>query len=948
MPDQKLLTQIPIMSRSGQERIIECESLPDNPEEICNILKEENAQMTAYLRFALYYNINRKGPETAVTILRKGLSQARGSNDERIRLNNLLVSLYYKMAKNHKDRTQKSELLNEAIRQLNTVSSVSAQNPITWVVKGFIYLGQNDPDAAYTAFKNAWGLANHNIPALFGMARIKYLRQEYKDALKLYQEILRLKPDLTEPDPRVGIGLCFNKLQNFDEAIAAFDRALELNPNNISASILLATLELDISKQFEEVDVNDRLSNFVAAMSRATKVLETNPNHSSALILLAHGLFFQRDFKNLIEAARRAEEHTDSKPILAEAHFHQARAYHVMEDYKKALYHYTQAINYNENHLLSIYGYGQMLIKFGRYEEAKIIFETLRRQNPNFLDVVTILAILAANTALEETESPRKESAFEEFNLITKAISDNAYDNPEILIVKSFAIEGKNAYKSLQALNKAEEMYKKANESIPLELFNKKGNLFFKLGDYAEASQCYRDALEKCELLPSPQSDVRITLFYNLARSYEASHNFKEAQDLYNQIINEHPAFIPARLRLAAIEEFHRNNAKANDIYNEILEFDENNVEVRRRLAVNQIRQGDVRLSRRSLEMIHSENKNDIVASTALGSLHLFKARSLRQDRDLREQAYKKAVEYFQKALQKNPKNVWAANGITVAIAETGRFKEAQELFWKLKKHNPIPEIIINYAHVCSQMNEYNPAILAYEGVSKKSQHKDVSVLEWIGRSCYLLAKETKNLSKMDEALIWTEKALRLAPTNKLIVHNVALIQQSRAQLIGEPEVVQSSTELMSAIADVECAHRTFEYLVIEGPSYVNFDKEVLNQRINFGRSTVSSLESKLEEALKQEEIRRKKEEEAQERAERLRREQNKIAMEEERKKKEEFERALENQRRIDQQLREYTEKQSEIWGEETKKRKSRKYIDSDDEDPEPFHKKAHLGLDRS
>ncbi|CAG8536419.1 19050_t:CDS:2, partial [Gigaspora rosea] len=310
------------MSRSGQERIIECESLPDNPEEICNILKEENAQMTAYLRFA--------GPETAVTILRKGLSQARGSNDERIRLNNLLVSLYYKMAKNHKDRTQKSELLNEAIRQLNTVSSVSAQNPITWVVKGFIYLGQNDPDAAYTAFKNAWGLANHNIPALFGMARIKYLRQEYKDALKLYQEILRLKPDLTEPDPRVGIGLCFNKLQNFDEAIAAFDRALELNPNNISASILLATLELDISKQFEEVDVNDRLSNFVAAMSRATKVLETNPNHSSALILLAHGLFFQRDFKNLIEAARRAEEHTDSKPILAEAHFHQARAYHVM------------------------------------------------------------------------------------------------------------------------------------------------------------------------------------------------------------------------------------------------------------------------------------------------------------------------------------------------------------------------------------------------------------------------------------------------------------------------------------------------------------------------------------------------------------------------------------------------------------------------------------------
>ncbi|CAG8598580.1 7425_t:CDS:2, partial [Racocetra fulgida] len=174
------------------KRIFQTDELPLNSEEMCNILKEENSQMTVYLRFA-------------------------------IRLNNLLASLYYKLAKNTKNKSQKSELLNEAIRQLNTVSSVSAQNPITWVVKGFIYLGRNDPDAAYSAFKNAFGLANHNIPALFGM----YLRQEYKEALKLYQEILRLKPDLSEPDPRVGIGLCFNKLQNFDEAIAAFDRALE-------------------------------------------------------------------------------------------------------------------------------------------------------------------------------------------------------------------------------------------------------------------------------------------------------------------------------------------------------------------------------------------------------------------------------------------------------------------------------------------------------------------------------------------------------------------------------------------------------------------------------------------------------------------------------------------------------------------------------------------------
>ncbi|CAG8822555.1 8397_t:CDS:2, partial [Racocetra persica] len=72
-------------------------------------------------------------------------------------------------------------------------------------------------------------------------------------------------------------------------------------------------------------------------------------------------------------------------------------------------------------------------------------------------------------------------SAFEEFNTITRAFSDNTYDNPEIFIVRAHAIEGKNAYKSLQACKRAEAMYIQSKEPIPVELFNKKGNMLYKL-----------------------------------------------------------------------------------------------------------------------------------------------------------------------------------------------------------------------------------------------------------------------------------------------------------------------------------------------------------------------------------------------------------------------------------------------------------------------------------
>lgn len=67
----------------------------------------------------------------------------------------------------------------------------------------------------------------NNVIALLGKARIHYGRNQYAIALRLYQKALVARPDM-QPDPRIGIGQCFWHLKMKSDALAAWERALEL------------------------------------------------------------------------------------------------------------------------------------------------------------------------------------------------------------------------------------------------------------------------------------------------------------------------------------------------------------------------------------------------------------------------------------------------------------------------------------------------------------------------------------------------------------------------------------------------------------------------------------------------------------------------------------------------------------------------------------------------
>ena len=74
-----------------------------------------------------------------------------------------------------------------------------------------------------------------NMMAVLGKARVHFTLGKYAEALQAYQTVLERVPDMTDPDPRIGVGCCLWQLGHTDDAKLAWERALELvSRNNLS------------------------------------------------------------------------------------------------------------------------------------------------------------------------------------------------------------------------------------------------------------------------------------------------------------------------------------------------------------------------------------------------------------------------------------------------------------------------------------------------------------------------------------------------------------------------------------------------------------------------------------------------------------------------------------------------------------------------------------------
>ena len=71
--------------------------------------------------------------------------------------------------------------------------------------------------------------------------------------MRLYVSALRSDPKAAGTSARVGIGLCAYHLGDKGKAIAAFERALILDPANVEALVAMAILRLDFASSRAQI-----------------------------------------------------------------------------------------------------------------------------------------------------------------------------------------------------------------------------------------------------------------------------------------------------------------------------------------------------------------------------------------------------------------------------------------------------------------------------------------------------------------------------------------------------------------------------------------------------------------------------------------------------------------------------------------------------------------------
>jgi len=322
------------------------------------------------------------------------------------------------------------------------------------------------------------------------------------------EDILKQLGEDENPDPLARIGAYFllgdllKDLRRFEEAEAAYRKAIELKPDYAGAYSDLGSLLEDL-KRFEEAEAAYR------------KTIELKPDHISAYLRLGILLF-------------------------------------TLQRFEEAEAVYRQVLSLEPGSVPAYLSLGVLLPKLGRFEEAEAAYRKALELEPNNAFAYGSLGNLLkdlkrfteAEAAYRKALELKPEDA-EAYNNLGNLLKDlNRFEEAEAMYRKALKLEPghASAYNSLgnllydfQRFEEAEAMYRKALELEPdrAELYSNLGNLLFEFERFAEAEETYRKALE---LQPGLAQ-----AYYNLGLLLDELKRYEEAERAYRKAIEFKP-----------------------------------------------------------------------------------------------------------------------------------------------------------------------------------------------------------------------------------------------------------------------------------------------------------------------------------------------------------------------------------------------------------------------
>jgi RNA polymerase-associated protein CTR9 len=269
----------------------------------------------------------------------------------------------------------------------------------------------------------------------------------------------------------------------------------------------------------------------------------------------------------------------------------------------------------------------------------------------------------------------------------------------------------------------------------------------------------FQSALNACIKVGEKQegmdTDALVTtISFNLGRTYEANGLLDEANTVYEGLLNRHSDYTDARTRLAYIAFRQNPTEEGPKAIHKLYQDSSADLEVRalwgwylgrahsRKRAGNIADDPELRHYKHTLQ---NYEKHDRYALIGMGNLYLMTAREMRRETDQEKQKrsnmYIKAVEFFDKALQLDPKNAYALS-----------------IFIKVRETVKDPSVFVNLGHIFAELRQYTKAIEHYEAALTKDRSHDAQILACLGRTWLAKGKAEKSLQAFKNALDYSQK----------------------------------------------------------------------------------------------------------------------------------------------------------------------------------------------
>lgn len=810
---------IPVQDQEDEAVEIDLTNLMDDPSDLCDLFEAEHAARTYWMAVALAYAKQKKVDYAIETLIRGNALQAINQREKLSMVSSLCWMYLWKSREAPRvppegqlasEAKTKEHYLQQATATLNEASRINPAFPPLFLARGVLYLlrasllqpsksggpGTVDPEkaellrSALKSFEDAIRVsAGKNMLAVMGKARAFFSLGKYPEALSGYQEVLQRMPEMVDPDPRIGIGCCFWQLGFKDDAKAAWDRCLEINPDSKVANILLGLYYIDSSGHVP-TNSPDFIRLYKKAITEYTqKSFKLDKDFPLTCATFAGYFLSNKNYANVDRLAHKAIEYTDINAIASDGWYLLARKEHYLGDADRASDHYKRADDARggdqRGFLPAKFGQAQLLVLKNDLPGAKYHLERMHKQTRNH-ETMTLLGTLYAEevfaaeaAAVKENTSNEAKAAIALLEGVRAAWKDpqkNIAPDASVLLNLARLYETEQSERALQCLQQVEQMEleqipadaipsditdeheKKAalRKLLSPQLLNNIGCFYALAERHDIASEMFEAALGSCmRMNENGEEDMDIdalitTISFNLGRSYESRGLTDKAVDVYESLLKRHDSYTDAQTRLAYIKLRRNPNKEGPEAVSKLYEERTTDVEVRslygwylskvtaKKKSQNLNEDHEYRTHKKTLQNLE---KHDRYALVAMGNMHLMLAREMRReteaDKQRREREYVKAVEFFDKALQLDPLNAYAAQGIAIALAENKKdYRTALTILLQVRETVKDANVYVNLGHTYAELRQFTKAIESYEiALTKEGKSQDTMIMSCLGRT---------------------------------------------------------------------------------------------------------------------------------------------------------------------------------------------------------------------